>query len=80
MYTASTFKYEDLSRAEPRYAIANGLQAIYLTQKATGADLLPAYRRDLAQATSNKTGQSGAQILDELVEQSKQSPSVEADE
>ncbi len=71
MYTASTFKYEDLSRAEPRYAIANGLQAIYLTQKATGADLLSAYRRDLAQATSNKTGQSGALILDELVEQSQ---------
>jgi alpha-amylase/alpha-mannosidase (GH57 family) len=73
MYTASTFKYEDLSRAEPRYAIANGLQAIYLTQQATGADLLPAYRRDLAQATSNKTGQSGAQILDELIEQSQNS-------
>ena len=68
MYTASTFKYEDLSRAEPRYAIANGLQAILLTQQATGADLLPAFRRDLAQAISNKTSQTGAQILDTVQE------------
>jgi hypothetical protein len=68
MYTASTFKYEDLSRAEPRYAIANGLQAILLTQNATGADLLPAFRRDLAQAVSNKTSETGAQILDAVQE------------
>ncbi len=67
MYTASTFKYEDLSRPEPRYAIANGLQAVLLAQKATGADLLTAFRRDLAQAVSTKTNQSGAQILDVLV-------------
>ncbi|HLF01651.1 MAG TPA: DUF3536 domain-containing protein [Anaerolineales bacterium] len=67
MYTASTFKYEDLSRPEPRYAIANGLQAIRLTQKATGVDLLPAFRRDIAQAVSNKSGQTGAQILDALL-------------
>src|SRR6185503_5191531 len=37
MYAASTFKYEDLSRPEPRYAIANGLRAVLLTQEATGA-------------------------------------------
>ncbi len=73
MYTASTFKYEDLSRAEPRYAIANGLQAILLTQHATGADLLPAFKRDLAQAVSNKTGQTGTQILEAVQEQAAQS-------
>ncbi|MBM4425017.1 MAG: DUF3536 domain-containing protein [Chloroflexi bacterium] len=64
MYTASTFKYEDLARPEPRYAIANGLQAITLTRQATGHDLLSGFRRDLAQAVSNRTGQTGAQILD----------------
>jgi Glycosyl hydrolase family 57/Domain of unknown function (DUF3536) len=78
MYTASTFKYEDLSRAEPRYAIANGLQAILLTQQATGADLFPAFRRDLAQAVSNKTSQTGAQILDAVQEQAAQSKASKA--
>lgn len=74
MYTASTFKYEDLSRAEPRYAIANGLRAILLTQQATGADLLAGFRRDLAQAVSNKTGQTGAQILDAVQDTAAQPP------
>ena len=31
MYTAATFKYEDLSRPEPRYGIANGLRAALLS-------------------------------------------------
>jgi alpha-amylase/alpha-mannosidase (GH57 family) len=66
MYTSTTFKFEDLSRPEPRYAIANGLQAALLVQEATGADLLPAFRRDLAQAVSNRTQQTGAEILDEV--------------
>jgi hypothetical protein len=69
MYAASTFKYEDLSRPEPRYAIANGLRAVLLTQEATGADLLSAFRRDLAQVVSSKTSQTGAQILDALIEE-----------
>ncbi|HLB47750.1 MAG TPA: DUF3536 domain-containing protein, partial [Anaerolineales bacterium] len=73
MYTASTFKYEDLARPEPRYAIANGLQAIRLTQKATGADLLSAFRRDLAQAASNRTGQTGAHMLDAIQSQAASS-------
>ncbi|MBI4315166.1 MAG: DUF3536 domain-containing protein [Chloroflexi bacterium] len=66
MYTSATFKYEDLSRPEPRYAIANGLRAALLVQEATGADLLPAFRRDLAQAVSARTGQTGAQLLDAI--------------
>ncbi|MEK7785201.1 MAG: DUF3536 domain-containing protein, partial [Chloroflexota bacterium] len=65
MYTAATFKYEDLSRPEPRYGIANGLRAALLCQEATGADLVPEFRRDLAQVVSNRTGQTGAQLLDE---------------
>lgn len=65
MYTAATFKYEDLSRPEPRYGIANGLRAALLCQEATGADLVPDFRRDLAQVVSNRTGQTGAQLLDE---------------
>ncbi len=67
MYTSATFKYEDLSRPEPRYAIANGLRAALLVQEATGADLVPAFRRDLAQAVSARTGQTGAQLLDAIL-------------
>jgi hypothetical protein len=74
MYTASTFKYEDLSRAEPRYAIANGLRAILLTRQATGADLMAGFRRDLAQAVSNKTGQTGSQLLDAVQEMAARPP------
>ena len=66
MYTSTAFKFEDLSRSEPRYAIANGLRAALLVQEATGADLLPAFRRDLAQAVSNRTQQTGAELLDEI--------------
>jgi len=71
MYTAATFKYEDLSRPEPRYGIANGLRAALLCQEMTGADLVPDFRRDLAQAVSNRTGQTGAQLLDEAIAQAE---------
>ncbi len=66
MYTSSAFKHEDLSRPEPRYALANGLRAALLAGEATGDDLTPAFRRDLAQAVSNRTGQTGAQMLDAI--------------
>lgn len=65
MYNSSAFKYDDLARLESSYAIATALRGIVLVQKATGADLAPAFRRDLAQAVSSRTGQNGAAMLDE---------------
>jgi len=67
MYVSSSFFFDDLDRAEPRYAIANGARAILLTAEASDGDLAAAFRRDLAQAMSSRTGRTGAQILDDVL-------------
>jgi hypothetical protein len=69
MYASCTFFFEDLDRLEPRYAIANGVQAMALTSYATGNDLSHSFRRDLKIAVSEKTGRTGAAILDHMLEQ-----------
>jgi len=66
MYASNGFFYEDLARSEPRYAIANAARAAQLVAQAVEVDLLPALRRDLAMATA-ASGQTGAQILDEIL-------------
>lgn len=66
MYSSSTFRYDDLSRPEVRFSIANAWRAAMLTQQATGEDLYPAFRRDLAQAVSTRTRQSGADLLETI--------------
>jgi len=67
MYVSCTFYFEDLSRPEPRYGIANGLRALRLVERATGEDHLPSFRKDLELAVSNKDGRTGAQVLDEVL-------------
>ena len=69
MYASCAFFFEDLDRLEPRYAIANGVQAMALTSYATGNDLSHSFRRDLKIAVSEKTGRTGAAILDHMLEQ-----------
>jgi hypothetical protein len=69
MYASCAWFFEDLARPEPRYAMANAARAAVLAEKATGADLLAGLRADLAQATSGRTGRSGAEMLDELLSQ-----------
>ena len=71
MYVSSSFFGADLDRAEPRYAIANGARAGRLTAEAVSGDWLASFRRDLAQAVSEQTGKTGAQILDEVLEGTK---------
>ena len=68
MYVSCTFYFEDLARPEPRYGIANGLRAIRLVQRATGADHTHAFRNDLELTRSNKDGRTGGQLLDEVME------------
>ncbi len=68
MYVSCTFYFEDLSRPEPRYGIANGLRAARLVARATGQDHTGAFRGDLELATSNKNGKTGGQVLDEVME------------
>jgi hypothetical protein len=73
MYMSYTFFYEDIDRAEPRFGIANAVRAMLLTQQATGADFGGEFRRDLAQAVSNQSGKTGAQILDEVLALARES-------
>ncbi|RME33681.1 MAG: DUF3536 domain-containing protein, partial [Thermoflexia bacterium] len=68
MYASCTFFFEDLDRHEPRYAIANAVRALALTRYATGEDLTPGFRRDLRLAVSGRTGRTGADLLDELLQ------------
>jgi alpha-amylase/alpha-mannosidase (GH57 family) len=67
MYVSSTFFYEDLDRAEPRYSIANAVRALRRVQEGTGQNFTAGFRRDLTQATSNRTSKTGAQILEEVL-------------
>ena len=67
MYASSTFYFEDLDRPEPRYGIANALRAILLASEATGASYVDAFHQDLKLAVSNQNGQTGAQMLDEVL-------------
>jgi len=67
MYVSCTFFFEDLDRHEPRYGIANAARALTLVTQATGIDLGPAFRTDLALAVSNNGRLNGAQLLDEVL-------------
>jgi hypothetical protein len=69
MFTSCAFFFEDLERLEPRYAIANALQAIALTYYVTGDDLTGSFKRDLSVVISEATGRSGAEIMQEIMEQ-----------
>jgi len=71
MYASCTFFFDDLDRHEPRYAIANSVRALALTRYATGEDLSHGFRRDLEVARSGRTGRTGAEIFDEILEQAK---------
>ncbi len=67
MYASCTFFFEELTRPEPRYAIANAVRAIQIAQRAMGVDLLPRFRSDLEKARSLTTPKTGADLLDEIV-------------
>jgi hypothetical protein len=67
MYASNAFFYEDLARAEPHFAIANGVQALRLVERAVGQDYLPALRRNLAMASA-ADGRTGAEILDQILQ------------
>jgi hypothetical protein len=71
MYASCTFFFEELERLEPRYAIANAARALALTRYATGDDLTHGFRRDLKAVVSGKTGRTGADILNELLEKAE---------
>jgi len=71
MYASCAFFFEDLDRPEPRYSIANSVRALALTLYATGDDLSHSFRRDLRIAVSERTGRTGADILDTMLAQTE---------
>lgn len=72
MYTSNAFFYDDLDRAETRLAIADAVRAIQLARLATDSDLTDDFRAELEQAVSAQSGRTGAQILDDVLEWSRQ--------
>jgi alpha-amylase/alpha-mannosidase (GH57 family) len=71
MFVSCTFFFEELERIEPRYAIANAVRAMALIYYATGDDLTRGFRRDLGVTLSAVSGRTGADILDELLEEAR---------
>jgi alpha-amylase/alpha-mannosidase (GH57 family) len=71
MFVSCAFFFEDLERIEPRYAIANAVQAMALIYYATGDDLTRSFRRDLSVTVSPRTGRTGSDILEELLAEAR---------
>ena len=71
MHTSCTFFFESFDRQEPLYAIANAVQAIALTYYATSNDLSSSFRRDLRILVSKDTGLTGADVLEQILEQAE---------
>jgi hypothetical protein len=67
MYTSCGWFFEDLSRIETRNNIGCAAMAIELVNQATGIDLSPSLRNDLASAKSWITDENGRDIYDHLV-------------
>ncbi len=67
-FVSYAYFYDDLDRLEPYYAITNAARVAQLVHRATGYDLEPKLRSDLALAASGVSGKTGAQMLDEVLE------------
>jgi alpha-amylase/alpha-mannosidase (GH57 family) len=67
MYASCAFFFEELTRFEPRYAIANAARAVQLVKEATGEDLSHGFRRDLSAACSPRAGVTGADLYDAIL-------------
>ncbi len=68
MFASCAFFFEELTRFEPRYAIANAAKAIALIKEATSDDLSGGFRRDLAVVVSARVGVTGADLYDAIVD------------
>ncbi|MFZ5917332.1 MAG: DUF3536 domain-containing protein [Chloroflexota bacterium] len=69
MYTSCGWFFDDLGRIEPGLVIAYAAKAIQLVRQACGIGLEKDFRKDLSQASSAVTGQSGAGIYDRILAQ-----------
>jgi len=67
MYASCAFYFEELTRAEPRFAIANAARAVTLVKEATGEDLSRGFRRDLSVALSSRVNATAADLYDAIM-------------
>ncbi len=67
MYASCAFYFEELTRAEPRYAIANAARAVTLVKEATGEDLSRGFHRDLSVAISSRVNATAADLYDAIM-------------
>lgn len=67
MFTSCAFFFEDLTRMEPRIAIANAAMAVYLARQATASDLGSGFRQDLRHAFSSRTQVTAADVYDAVL-------------
>jgi hypothetical protein len=75
-FVSYAYFYDDLDRLEPYYAITNAARATTIVHRVTGYDISPKLRKDLALAVSSKTGKTGAQIFDEVLDYAHQHKAV----
>jgi hypothetical protein len=69
MYASDGWFFDDLSRIEVRSNLGHAALAIELTSRATGIDLTPDLRSDLAAAKSWLTDETGREIHDRVVQE-----------
>ena len=67
MFASCAFFFEELTRFEPRYTLANAAKSIALVKEATGDDLSSGFRRDLAVVVSPRIGVTGAELYDAIM-------------
>ena len=70
MLASCAFFFDDLDRIEPRNAISYGLRALRAVPAAPQAELLARFKAELTLARSDRTGQTGAQMLQAAIDES----------
>ena len=72
MFTSCGFFHDEFHRIEPQNSIAYAAKAVYLTERATGLDLVPAALALLRQVYSQKTGLKGDIVFSQTLLRAKE--------
>jgi len=75
-FVSYAYFYDDLDRLEPYYAVTNAARVVTIIHRVAGIDISPKLRADLALVASGKTGKTGAQMFDEVLEYAHQHKAV----
>jgi hypothetical protein len=72
MFTSCGFYHDEFHRIEPQNNIAYAAKAVFLTERATGLDLVPAALNLLGQVHSQKTGLRGDTVFSQTLLRAKE--------